>query len=335
MSLGFANICLPIRTRYTISRTLDIHEDRKLVIELLNPGRFKQATHSIYSSFIGLWATKTYWQLKRAMWEIIPTNLGKLLDVCVLSYYGENDKAQAQGKVSCLDSGEQGLSCKWLPSFYFSHLHPKYHHLRFHFAVAPQIFTHSSQQLSHSRSSLDSDLQPPLAEKPTILYLVLCRIQDCGLSCPSVESLFENIDFNHFTNLIIKNQSRRQFLQLQQRNVLAEADTSPGPELDQQRSPISTTSNLLQRFRSPTVKTLCSIARYRSAPTNHLSGRHTSASSPNIGRWRFTTQGFIPMTVPPGKKRSPTGIPPLGTTRSKGRQNGGCSRIASLTHASR
>ena len=67
----------------------------------------------------------------------------------------------------------------------------------------------------------------------------------------------------------------------------------------------------------------------------HLSGRHTSASAPKVPLSLFTTHGFIPMAVFSGIKAPETAIPPFGTTRSKGRQKGGCSLTASWMQASK
>jgi hypothetical protein len=85
-----------------------------------------------------------------------------------------------------------------------------------------------------------------------------------------------------------------------------------------------------------TVMILCSsFLRCSSSSPSHLSGRHASTSSPKVGRCRFTTYGFMPTTVPAAKYRPQMVTPPSGTSRSSGKQKGGCRRTASLTQASR
>lgn len=141
------------------------------------------------------------------------------------------------------------------------------------------------------------------------------------------------------SHLVVEDERRNELLQLQQCDVLSQANASTCAKLQLHISktrPRPVISHNIYRQEELTVSTLLSsLLRRSSSSPNHLSGRHTSASSPNVGRCRFTTHGLMPTTVPALKNCPQIMTPPSGTTRSKGKQNGGCRRIPSLMQASR
>ena len=68
---------------------------------------------------------------------------------------------------------------------------------------------------------------------------------------------------------------------------------------------------------------------------NHLSGLHTSASSPNVALSLWAAQGWIPIAVPPSRRFPQIVAPSGGTTLSNGNPKGGWIRPPSLMQASR
>lgn len=88
--------------------------------------------------------------------------------------------------------------------------------------------------------------------------------------------------------------------------------------------------------RGLTVNTLLlSFLYFSASKPNYLSGRQSSASSPNVGRCRFATHRLMPITVPRAKKCPQMLTPSSSITRSSGKQKGGWRRTPSLMQASR
>ncbi len=88
-------------------------------------------------------------------------------------------------------------------------------------------------------------------------------------------------------------------------------------------------------LQQPTVSRPCSILLRVASSHSHRSGLQASASSPNVARSRWDTQGLMPTIVKPFRYWPQISAPPSGTMRSYCNPNGGCSRPASLTQASR